>query len=87
MFGRPPRVGMAAIPYVRARSAHPIYYSAFPPLAQGLSQLFWALPKALPSLIISYLCGQCMLSVPNFRVQSRLAIIYRLAQNLFPALK
>ena len=26
------------------------YQSARPPLAQGFSQLFWALPKAFPNL-------------------------------------
>ena len=48
------------------------YHSAPPPLAQGPKSIVFEL---------------CMMSVLKFRVQSRLTIIYRLAQNLFPALK
>ena len=87
------------LPYVRARIAHPKiscshlqlpagrYYSASPPLAQGFSQFFLALPMALPNLQILYYCGHFMLSLPKFRGQSRLTIISKRAQKLFQALK
>ena len=42
-----------------------IYSSAFPPLAQGSSQVL-ALPTTFPMPSFSYLCGYLMLSCPKF---------------------
>ena len=63
------------------------YFWAFPPLAQGVSALLLTLPKALHSSQISCLLGYFTLSVPNFRVQSRLTITFQICPESFPSPK
>ena len=55
-----------------------VYHSAFPLLAQGVSKLFLAMPKAFPNPYI--LCSGCL--VLSVRVQSRLTIISDLPKIL-----
>ena len=58
-----------------------IHLSAYPPLAEGSSHVFFALPTTLN--FRTFVAGSCFF----VRVQSRVINFFSLVQNLFTALK
>ena len=75
-------------PYVRARLAQPLKrYLFLHPLHRGSVNYCLPCPQLFPTPNARTFVAVSCFSVPNFRVQSRLTMIFSLAQNLFRALK